>query len=123
MVLGRKEKVLMDVVYNYASHSVNGQCLVSSMDMLSKIPYKIDFREDDLEQTLNQLVLDDYFNYEKAKKNNGDIMYIITLRDNGISYQRDKAVSRRKLIFRIITTIIFASLSFSLKWILQAIVG
>jgi len=63
------------------------------------------------------------FNYEKAKKNNGDIMYIITLKGNGISYQRDKVIAKRKLIFRIVTTIIFASFSFSLKWILQAIVG
>lgn len=121
MVLGRKEKVLMDVIYKQASRSVNGQCLVSPYDMLSKIPYRIDFRESDLEETLNQLVLDNYFEYEKAKKSTGDVMYHITLRENGISYQRDKIVSRRKLVFRIITTIIIAGLSFSIKHILAAI--
>jgi len=111
----------MDVVYKQASRSVNGQCVLSPLDMLSRIPYRVDFRESDLEETMNQLVLDNYFEYEKAKKSTGDIMYIITLKENGISYQRDKMVSRRKLIFRIITTIIIAALSFSIKYILSAI--
>jgi hypothetical protein len=123
MVLSKKEKVLMDVVYKQASHSVNGQCLLGSFDMLSKIPYQVDFRENDLEETLNQLVLDNYFEYEKAKKSSGDIMYVITLKGNGISYLRDKAISRRKLVFKIITTIIFAIFSFSIKYIIAAIVG
>ena len=34
MVLGKKEKILMDVVYNKASHSVNGQCLLIPIDLL-----------------------------------------------------------------------------------------
>lgn len=123
MVLGRKEKVLMNVVYKQASRSANGQCLITPFDMLSRIPYRVDFRENDLEETLNQLVLDNYFEYEKAKKSTGDLMYCITLKDNGISYLRDKAVSKRKLIFRIVTAIILASLSFSIKYILTAIFG
>ncbi|HKL74305.1 MAG TPA: hypothetical protein VJ903_05370 [Clostridia bacterium] len=123
MVLGKKERVLMDVVYKQASRSINGQCLISPYEMLKRIPYRVDFRETDLEETLNQLVLDNYFEYEKAKKSTGDILYIITLKENGISYQRDKMVSRRKLIFRIITTVIIAALSFSIKYILSAIFG
>lgn len=123
MVLGKKEKSLMNVVYRQASRSPNGQCLLAPFDMLSRIPYRVDFRESDLEDTMNQLVLDNYFEYEKAKKSTGDVMYHITLKQNGISYQRDKLISRRKLIFRIITTIIIASLSFSIKHILNAIFG
>jgi hypothetical protein len=123
MVLGKKEKALMNVVYKAASGSSSGQCLVSPADLLLKIPYKLDFRESDLAETLNQLTLDGYFIYEKAKKTNGDPMYIITLKDNGISYQRDKVVARRKLAFRIILTILIAGLSFSIKYILQAIFG
>lgn len=123
MVLGKKEKVLMDVVYKQASRSVNGQCLINPFDMLSKIPYRVDFRENDLEETMNQLVLDNYFEYEKAKKSTGDVMYCITLKENGISYLRDKKISKRKLIFRIVTAVILASLSFSIKYILTAIFG
>ena len=116
-----KEKVLMNIIYAEASSSVSGQCLISPVDIMTKIPYKVDFRENDLEETMNQLMLDNYFVYEKAKKTNGDLMYVITLKDNGLSYQRDKTVARRKLIVRILLTIAIAALSFSIKYILEAI--
>ena len=113
----------MNVVYEAASGTAGGQCLISPVELLSRIPYKVDFREGDLEETLNKLMLDNYFVYEKAKKLNGDLMYVITLKDNGISYLRDKEVSRRKLAIRIALTIAIAALSFSIKYILQAIFG
>ena len=123
MVLGKKEKVLMDVVYEVASVSAGGQCLVSPIELLEKIPYKVDFRESDLEETMNKLMLDNYFAYEKARTISGDLRYVITLKDNGISYLRDKEVSRRKIALRIALTIAIAALSFSIKYILEAIFG
>lgn len=124
MVLGKKEKALMEVIYGRASRSNNGQCLLASADMLSAIPYNVDFRETELEETLNQLVLDNYFECDKAlRKSSNDTMYCITLKANGISYMRDKKVAQRKLIIRIITTILFAAFSFSIKFILDAIFG
>ena len=123
MVLGKKEKVLMDVVYEVASVSAGGQCLVSPIELLEKIPYKVDFRESDLEETMNKLMLDNYFEYEKARTISGDLRYVITLKDNGISYLRDKEVSRRKIALRIVLTIAIAALSFSIKYILEAIFG
>lgn len=123
MVLGKKEKVLMNVIFAAASGAPGGQCLISPVEILSRISYNVDFREGDLEETLNKLMLDNYFVYEKAKKLNGDLMYVITLKDNGISYMRDKEVSRRKLAIRIALTIAIAALSFSIKYILEAIFG
>lgn len=122
MVLGKKEKVLMDIIYKQASRSNNGQCLLAPIDLLSKIPYRVDFKESDLDETLNQLVLDSYFDCERARTPSGDMMYCLTLKDNGISYLRDKKVRRRKMIIRIISTILIAALSFSIKFILDAIV-
>lgn len=123
MVLGKKEKVLMDVIYSAASTSAGGQCLVSPIQLLDKIPYSVDFRESDLEETMNKLMLDNYFSYEKARTLSGDIRYVITLKDNGLSYLRDKEVSRRKLAIKIVLTIAIAALSFSIKYILEAIFG
>ena len=68
MVLGKKERVLMNVIYKEASASSNGQCLISPLDLLLKLPYKVDFRESDLEETMNQLSLENYFEYEKRHK-------------------------------------------------------
>lgn len=113
----------MDAVYSLASGQDGGRCLVEPVELLAKIPYKVDFRESDLEPTLNQLMLENYFSYEKAKKLNGDTMFIITLKDNGISYLRDRQVSRRKLAIKILIAIVVAAISFSFKSILNAIFG
>ncbi|MCR4660811.1 MAG: hypothetical protein K5765_02285 [Clostridia bacterium] len=121
MVLTQKERKLMDVVYEIASSSNEGKCLVTPFELLTKIPYTVDFRKNDLEDVMNQLVLDNYFEYDKARKTNGDIMYVITLKDNGISYLRDRQVARRKLAFRIAITVILAIFSFSIKSILDLI--
>ena len=117
MVLGKKEKVLMNIIYRHASRSPNGQCLLSPMDILSQIPYRVEFKESDLEEVLNQLVLDNYFEYKHAKTPNGEVKYIITLKENGISYLRDKKVSQRKLAIRIITYWTPFSVNIFFKWI------
>ncbi len=123
MILGKKERVLMNIIYHKASRSQNGQCLVSPLDLLARIPYRISFKESELDEILNQLVLDNYFTCERAKKPNGDSMYIITLKENGISYLRDKRVAQRKFVFRLIIAAAIATFSFSIKYILQAIFG
>ena len=123
MVLGKKEKVLMNAVYAEASGTPGGKCLISPAKLLTDLPYSVDFRESDLEETMNKLMLDKYFTYEKAKKLNGDLMYVITLKDNGISYLRDRQVARRKLVVRIIIAAAIAAFSFSIKSILTAIFG
>ena len=123
MILEKQEKKLMDIVYELASGTSNGQYLVTPQELLERISFNVDFRESDLETNLNRLMLDNYCNFEKAKKANGDLMYLITLKDNGISYLRDRQVSRRKMVTRIIITILIAALSFSIKSILQAIIG
>lgn len=121
MVLGRKEKALMNVIYKKASRSQSGQCLVTPLELLSKIPYAVDFKESDLEETLNQLTLDNYFELDRAHTSGGERMYCITLKENGISYLRDRRVSRRKLLIRIVTAILIAILGFIIKLILDKI--
>lgn len=121
MVLGRKEKVLMNVIYKKASRSKNGQCLVTPLELLNKIPYGVDFKESDLEETLNQLTLDNYFECDRARTSGGEPMYVITLKENGISYLRDRKVSHRKLLIRIVTAILIAILGFVIKAILDVI--
>jgi len=123
MILEKQEKKLMDIVYELASGTSNGQYLVTPQELLERISFKVDFRESDLETNLNRLMLDNYCGFEKAKKANGDLMYLITLKDNGISYLRDRQIARRKAVTRIIVTILIAALSFSIKSILQAIIG
>ncbi|HHT83922.1 MAG TPA: hypothetical protein GXZ92_05670 [Clostridiales bacterium] len=119
MVLNKKEKALLNVVYRTAVNK-NGQCLLTPLDILEKISYKLEFTENDLERVLNDLSLDNYFSVDKAKRRN-ELIYVITLKEKGLSYIRDKKKARRKLYIRIITAILIAILSYVVKLILPYI--
>lgn len=119
MVLNKKEKALLNVIYRTAVNK-NGQCLLTPLEILERIPYKLEFTEDDLEKALNDLVLDDYFSVDKAKRH-GELVYVIALQDKGLSYIRDKKKARRKLYIRIITGILLAIMSYVIKLILPYI--
>lgn len=109
----------MNVIFKTATDE-NGQCLLMPLEILQKIPYRTRFSEEDLEPTLDELSREDYFNLEKTKYH-GESCYIITLREKGYSYFRDKKTARRKLVLRIITTIAIAILSYMVKVILSYI--
>lgn len=119
MVINKKEKALLDVVYKTAVNK-NGQCLLTPLDILEKIPYKLEFTENDLDKVLNDLTLDNYFSVDKAKRH-GEPIYVITLKEKGLSYIRDKKKARRKLYIRIITAILIAIMSYVIKLILPYI--
>lgn len=59
-VLTKKEKAVMRIVYQEAERQ-NGSCLLSPIDILEKIPLDIPFEEDELDQTLRNLEIDEYF--------------------------------------------------------------
>ena len=120
MIMTRKEKELMKVIYEAASE--RGQCLISPMEILSKIPYKVDFRESDIDKVMEQLKIDGYFGYDKARQKD-EIIYCIVLKEKGLSFERDRKTARKKLIMRIATTIAFALLGYLIKIIITAVIG
>lgn len=121
MLRGKKEKVLMDVIYASASNKT-GQCILSPVEILGKVPLDVEIREDDLEPLFYNLSLEGYFDYEKADFK-GDAMYLFTLKDKGLSYDRDKRNKRRSLIIKIVSTIAFALLGVLVRFIIGAIIG
>ncbi|MDR3186285.1 MAG: hypothetical protein LBU04_05710 [Christensenellaceae bacterium] len=121
MVINRREKHLMNAIYHFASQQT-GQCLITPLEILSKIPYKVKFAESDLAPMIEALAIDGYFEYELATKK-GEPVYFISLKEKGSGYEREKKQSKIKLIRRIITTIAFALLSWAVKVIVDAILA
>ncbi len=111
----------MDVIYDAASGK-SGQCLLAPVDILRKVPLKVDIREDDLEPLFYNLSIDGYFDYERADFK-GDRMYLFTLKEKGLSYARDKQKKRRGLIVKIVSAIAFAALGALVRYIVGAIIG
>ncbi|MDR0696685.1 MAG: hypothetical protein LBF68_03975 [Christensenellaceae bacterium] len=120
MALSKKEKNLMNVIYEIASKNT-GQCLIAPLKILSAIPYKVKFSESDLQPILDALSYDGYFEYELTSKK-GEPVYLITLKEKGNAYEREKKHNRKKIYARIIMTIICALLSWAVKMIIDAII-
>ena len=112
MIFNKKERLLMNAIYSSASAS--GQCLITPLEILSLIPYKADFREEDIDKTLEALKVDGYFAYDKALRKD-ETVYCIVLKEKGLSYERDKRTAKRKIIQRVALTIAFALLGYLIK--------
>ena len=123
--LNKKEKALMRAIYLEAEKR-DGLCLMTPIDILSQIPYDIDFKEAELESTLKILEMDDYLDKVNSDKK-GSLVYCITLHKKGLAFKRREDLFRRNIYFKIGITIVFAILSgivgFTIKSILGAIIG
>ena len=59
-MLNRKTKALMKVIYSKAIEK-DGVCLVSQIDLLAGIPYKIEFKSEELDPAMKSLSNEGYF--------------------------------------------------------------
>lgn len=107
--LTKKEKELMRVVYTEAEKR-DGICLLTPFEILERIPYDFDFKEDELEPTLRDLELDDYLEKIDTDKK-GELVYFITLNKKGMAFKRKEDLFKRSLRFKIFITIVFAMFS------------
>ncbi|MFI3228584.1 MAG: hypothetical protein R3Y23_00265 [Bacillota bacterium] len=121
MLQNKKEKALIAIIYKKASAS-GGQCVVTPLQLLEKLPLDVEFKEDDLEPTLKALSLDGYFEYTEAQRK-GEATYCIILKEKGHSYMRDRKTARIKIYRKIGITIAFALLSWLVKLVIDLIVG
>lgn len=107
--LSKKEKALMRALFN-ESKLRSGVCLVTPIDILSAIPYDIEFKEEELAPMLKVLEIDDYFDFVESDKR-GELVYCITLQKKGLNFQRRQELFRKSVYFKIAITIIFACFS------------
>ena len=118
-MLNKKTKALMRVVYNKAVQK-DGVCLVSQLDLLEGLPYKLQFNREDLEPALKSLMLEGYFEVVESEKKN-EKYYCITLLQAGYDFSRIIAQEARAIKFKIALTIGGVTLSAILSAIIKLI--
>ncbi len=121
MIQNKKEKALMEVIFKETRQN-GGQCVITPLEILQKLPLAVEFKEEDLAPTLKALSLDSYFEYTEAQRK-GESTYCIILKEKGHSYMRDRKTARMKIYQRIGITIAFAILSWLVKCVIDLIVG
>lgn len=121
MTLNKKQRAVMEVIFREARKK-DGLCILTPDDILTGIPYKTEFSEEELPATVNSLKLDGYIEYEEATKK-GEKVYCITLTTAGEGYEREKKRDRIKVYKKLAVVVGTAILGVIIKQIVSAIIG
>ncbi|MBQ8428023.1 MAG: hypothetical protein IJX18_02070 [Clostridia bacterium] len=116
-MLTKKESEVMKAVYSLCKEGV---CLVSPTELLAALPPREKWTIEALEKVLTALSLDNYFELLSSERQ-GEKMYVITLRANGLAYPRNAQQMRRSLCLKLGWAVASAVIAFLvgllLKWI------
>ncbi len=119
-MLDKCENAVMSAVYSLCD-GTDG-CLVSPLDILSIIPKKNKITPEKLDDILNALKCDGYFDLINSERK-GEKMYVINLRESGFAYKRTAKQRQRDITFKIFLAFIGAFATFIFGLILRSMFG
>lgn len=119
-MLTRRENMVMKAVYELCDGS--DCCLISRSDILSLLPKKAEINGRNLDDMLFALHVDGYFDLITSERK-GERMYVITLKESGFAFRRNKAQRRRDVMFKIALAFLGAVATFVFGLILRGIFG
>ena len=108
----------MNAVYTLAHEK--GICLISPAELLSLLPPRKKYTEEQLEGILNELALDNYFELLSSDRK-GEKMYVISLRGNGYAFKRGYVQMRRDAALKIFWAVASAVVAFLVGLVLKRI--
>ena len=108
----------MNKVYDLCHEK--GVCLISPAEFLALLPLKRKYTEEQVENILNELALDDYFELLSSERK-GEKMLVISLRANGYAFKRCFAQKRRDVMEKMLWAVMSAIVAFLVGVILRRI--
>ena len=117
-MLSKNENEIMSAVFSLCD-GTDG-CLISPLDILSILPAKKKYSPEIIEDILNSLKRDGYFDLITSERK-GEKMYVISLKENGYAFKRNEKQRQRDIAFRIMLGFIGAAATFIFGLILKAI--
>lgn len=119
-MLSKYEDKVMSAVYSLCD-GTDG-CLVSPLDILSILPAKHKISAEKLDDILNALKCDGYFDLIPSERK-GEKMYVINLKESGFAYKRTAKQKQRDITFKIFLAFIGALATFVFGLILKGLFG
>ncbi len=120
-VLTKKEKAVMRVVYHEAEKQ-GGACLLTPIEIFSQIPLDIDIEENELDTTLKNLEVDEYFDLTLSDKK-GELVYCINLQKKGLQFARVERAFRSNIMFRLIFAACTATVGALVGWGIRLLIA
>jgi len=97
-----------------------GVCLISPAELLSMLPSGRGYTEERVEEILNELALDNYFDLLSSERK-GEKMFVISLRANGYAFKRCFAQMKRDAAVKMLWAVASAVVAFLVGVILKRI--
>ena len=119
-MLNRYENEVMAAVYSLCDGTEG--CLVSPLDILSILPSKHHYTTERLEDILQALKCDGYFDIIYSERK-GEKMYVISLKESGFAFKRTAKQKQRDVTFKIFLAFIGALATFIFGVILKRLFG
>ncbi|MCM1306779.1 MAG: hypothetical protein NC037_04445 [Bacteroides sp.] len=113
-VLTKKEKAVMRVIYHEADKQ-SGACLLTPIDIFSRIPLDLDFEENELDIALRNLEIDEYFDVTRSDRK-GELVYCINLHKKGLQFARVERAFKSNVTFRILLAVATGLTSAAVGW-------
>ncbi|MBR2623411.1 MAG: hypothetical protein IKD15_04215 [Clostridia bacterium] len=117
-MLNRQENEVMNAVYSLCYEK--GICLVSPTELMAMLPTRKKMTLEKLEDLLNQLALDQYFELLSSERK-GEKMYVISLRANGYAYKRCSLQQKRNIAVKMLWAVASAVVAFLVGLLLRRI--
>ena len=108
----------MNAVYTVCHEE--GICLISPSELLSLLPARKQYTEEQLDKILSALALDDYFQLLSSERK-GEKMYVISLHASGYAYKRCSLQQKRDSVLKIGWAVASAVIAFLVGWLLKRI--
>lgn len=115
-MLNKRESEVMSAVYSLCHDK--GICLVSPAELVSLLPPKKKYTEEQVEKILGALALDDYFELLSSERK-GEKMYVISLHASGYAYKRCSLQQKRDVALKLGWAIASAVIAFLVGWLLK----
>lgn len=96
--------------------------LVSPYELLAALPPRLNFDEEKLYRVLKSLELDGYFELIESDRK-GERVYVVHMRETGLSFRRSDAVRKRKMYYKIAVTVLCGVLSALVGILVKSLIG
>lgn len=106
--LNKRENAVMGAVFRLSGGKE--RFLVSLYEIIAVLPPRASYGEEQVERTLRALELDGYFELIESDRK-GERVFVVHMKEAGLSYRRNDSLMRRRLVFKLLVTLACGVLS------------
>ena len=106
--LNKRENAVMGAVFRLSGGKE--RFLVSLYEIIAILPPRASYGEEQVERTLRALELDGYFELIESDRK-GERVFVVHMKEAGLSYRRNDSLMRRRLVFKLLVTLACGVLS------------